>query len=80
MHAGKPVARQAIRRSSGGIIELGEQLVKEVVGISRQVELPVGLGPMFLPVAVVVDQIPERDMLPALGEANSTNLPGLSRK
>ena len=56
MHAGKSVARQAVRRSSGGIIELGEQLVNEVDGISRQVELPVSLGPMFLPVAVVVDQ------------------------
>jgi hypothetical protein len=73
MHAGKPVARQAIRRSSSDAIELGEQSAEKVVGVARQIKLLISLRPMFLPIAAVVDQIPERDLLTAFGEEQTAS-------
>ena len=62
---GEAVAGQARRRAAGGLVEGGGDPVEKDLRIGRQIEVAIGLDPALLPASVVVDQVPERDMVAA---------------
>jgi hypothetical protein len=65
---GEAVVRQAGRCRAGGPVERGGTPVEELLWIGRQVEPAVRLSPALPPAPVVVDQVPERDVLAAFGQ------------
>ena len=63
---GEAVLGQAALGRPGGAVELGNEAVEEDLAVRRQVEAPVGLIACFFPAPVVIDQVPERDVVAAL--------------
>ena len=76
-HTGKRVALQARGRGSRRPLEIGDQPVEKVVRGGGEVELSIRVGPVFLPVAAVVDQVPEGNMLTAFAEEQAAGVNAL---
>jgi hypothetical protein len=63
---GEAVGGQAALDSARGAVELGAEPGQERLPVDRQVEAPICLFAGLLPVLVVVDEVPERDVVAAM--------------
>ena len=65
---GEAVARQTGRRGLRRLVERGGDAIEKDARVGRQVELAVRFVPMLLPAALVMDQVPERNVIAAAAQ------------
>src|SRR4051812_27272424 len=75
---GEAVAGQAAFRGARRLIECGGDLGYENLPVGRQIEALVGLVAGLLPVPVVVEQIPEGDVVAALRQEQAAGAQGVA--
>jgi len=76
MDCGKAVACQTVRGGTRRLIEAGRDLGEELLWIGWQTEVLVGLCTPHLPASVIMDQVPEGDVIAALREEQTAGAQG----
>ena len=74
------VARQSLFRGAHGPIEFGGELGQEYLSVGRQIEALVGLLASLLPFPVIIDQVPERDVIAALRQEQTAGTQGVAHR
>ena len=77
---GEAVAGQAAFGGARGPIEFGGDLGQEYLSVDRQIEALVGLFAGLLPVPVIIDQVPERDVVAALRQEQTAGAQGVAHR